>query len=588
MRLRGVNSVLLMAGFFLLIAHVYPPEVEGARCLTCRFNRPSSTRNLGAQPGAASQSSFRFGNIFNSDFIRSLTEVQGASRLLSDGRNLFERALIRVGGRLRLVVRQLGVDGVGRLVNLIDPRTVTEVKDVFLKNFDNFKGKAARTVARFLNRAGVLKQLLGGTRVGVRGGVVPPQVVPSDPKYRGYRPDKIMAAALSYMINTVIALRSRGVIPIKAIRADGTVSLPSLRGLVDGAGFARLISDNPYDCSRTGVVRADWLVTKLMDPNIYYQVAGLEKNQKDFTRQIGWIDDKFAARGNKILVAGTREKPESVPARNTQRVLEFRERLNARGRFCFRSYDFTQNPTPGVEERSRDVRQVGIFFTNDAGEWLCQGGNYFMFAYLTQENNGNRLNFATSDAVTRRIGSPGDCIGCHTQFWGGGVQNMGRDKNPKPYTDHYSEIPFGREFFTRNSRYRAAARIATANMWKAQKRAGAWLNNPERPGTPLPVAADVAEEFRKSLTIPKAAQELNVNPVALKQYLKGASFIPRAALEGRCGNTSCFCSIKKKLGGARFYKNAFQVPDPADLKAGAEQRALASGVQGPSGFTHAQ
>lgn len=541
---------LACLGYVSATLFLASPEAFAARrrCGSC-FSNPN-LQALGAQNGARAGSPFQNGAI-NNRFRNRLNEVQGFSNLLTDGKNIFERTLIPQG-RIRVeVVRQLFIGGSGQLLNSVDPLTRTQVRDLYLKNFQKFQGGAKQLVARFLAANGAQDAFLGNLRVAIKGGILPPGVKLTSPKYANYSPEVVNAAGLAFAINLIS--NARNPIPIKAqnMFADGTIRM-NLGGAVDAAGLARLLNDNPYDCDKRGIARADWLVTKVLDPDIYYQITGLSANQDEFADQVGFIDDKKARRGGLLLAAGTRDKPESIVGRNPQRVLQWQPRRNSRGfdgrdRYCFRSHDFTQDPVPGVEEVSRDVFQTGVNFTADAGEWICQRSNGFPIYYLSDEKNRNRANNAPAEIALEagggRVGVAEKCIKCHINgFHGGRTRNTRKGgEEAKPYTDHFARIPaaLGQEFFSANADfssgqevarfndgnvgrdYPAAAIAASAIQDDAMQRAGAYLEDPdwkkENQVNPLvkvrglPVVSDLAEEYRKDLTVERQAQELGTS-----------------------------------------------------------------------------
>lgn len=580
---------------------------ERRRCSSC-MTQPS-LQNLGARRGSPSFSTFRNGSIasnssvngVNSRFRNRLREVQGFSNLLTDGKVLFERALVPQG-RVRVeVVRQLFIGQVGRdrgvLLNSTDPATRVQVRDLFLKNFQNFRGNAQRLALDYLNANGAGDALVGNLRVAIKGGLLPPGVTISDPKYKGIPPEKVNAAALSFAINLISNARNPLPITPGNMFPDGTIRM-NLTGAVDPAGLARLLNDNPYDCDRRGVARVDWLVTKALDPDIYYQLTDLSANQDEFADQVGFVDEKKFQRGSLMLVAGSRTKPESIVGRHPQRILQFQERQNSRGRLCFRSHDFTQDPIPGTEEASRDVFRAGVNFTADAGEWICQRANGFPIYYLSDEKNRNRANNAPAEIALdggNRVGVAEKCIKCHINgFHGGRLQNIGQGDAAKPYTDHFARInpALGQEFFSANSVYRnfnesanfneqpvgrnyPAAAIAASNIQQQAMRAsGAYLEdptwrdeakrNPFVKQRPLPVVVDMAAEYRKDLTVERQAQELGTSVdtvLALQAQQAGLGLAaykgkwPQGQLVSRNEFANSYCRRKDAVRGGRFQPN---------------------------------
>ena len=173
-----------------------PIRVAQPRCNNCLTR--TSLQSLGAQGGAVSNTTFRNG-IIDSRFRSRLREVQGASNLLTDGNNLFERNLVPVRAGVHVEeVRQLFIDGAGRVLNSRSPVTRTQLRDFYLKNFEKFNGNARVLVSRFLAANGAGDAFLGNLRVAIKGGTLPPGVKISDPKYARYPAETVNAAALAY------------------------------------------------------------------------------------------------------------------------------------------------------------------------------------------------------------------------------------------------------------------------------------------------------------------------------------------------------------------------------------------------------
>lgn len=565
-----------------------PIRVAQPRCGNCLTR--TSLQSLGAQPGAVSNSTFRNG-IIDSRFRSRLREVQGASNLLTDGRNLFERNLVPVRGGVHLEeVRQLFIDGAGRLLNSRSPVTRTQLRDFYLKNFEKFNGNARVLVSRFLAANGAGDAFLGNLRVAIKGGVLPPGVKITDPRYERYSAETVNAAALAFALN-LISNRTQ---PIRVLPKDAGangVITTNLLGAVDPAGMARLLNDNPYDCDRRGVARADWLVTRILDPDIYYQMTGLSANQDEFADQVGFVDDKKAQRGSLLLMAGSRTKPETIVGRNPQRVLQWQSRKDINGReiagfdgrrrYCFRSHDFVENPVPGSEEASRDVFRSGVNFTADAGEWICQRANGFPIYYLSAEANRARANNAPAE-IALDAGNPVSvadrCIRCHMNgFHGGRLQDIRQGENTKPYTDHFARIQpsLGQEFFSANAKfnedgtevsnpatlgfnegrdYPAAARHASAIQDNAFKESGAYLldfkweeerkKNKYVRARALPVVYDLAQEYRKDLSVERQAQELGTTVQEVQRV-----FGNKAVSRNEFANSYCIRVSRVRRGG---------------------------------------
>lgn len=548
----------------------------------------SSTASLGAQRGSRSSSSFESGEVFDRALLARLVEIQGAPNLLTDGNGaLFERSLVKDTGRTpRLVVRRISVDEVGQPQNIVGTRgTVRDLTDFFLKNFNKFKGEAFNTVARYLGFQNLLDPLSGNLRVAVKGGALPPGVTIGKPEYAKYPPEVVNKAAVSFVLNMLSSFPLPVNVGAVAMTARGTLEM-NLRDVLSTAGLARLVSDNPYDCDKTGTVRADWFVTKAMDPAIYYQTAGVDQNLDKFYAQVGWTDDKFAFTRNKVLVAGTSDGPESLPGQADQRVLEWQVRRNQTNRVCFRSHDFSVNQASGAEGEARDVTLQGPNFTADGGEVICQKSNGISVYGLHDEKNRVLVNTAPADVALdfgKRLSSPESCLKCHWNgFHGGGRRDLGKGK---PYTDHLSSISFGKEFFGSNAEYNSVARNASALQKAAIETIGSALQNPKEPkGQYLPVVPDLAEEYRKPLTAERVAQELGISTERARQFIADSTSPRPAGLPTSITRKQferLYCDARKKLGGAKFgdaqLKPAPEPPAPGIPASGHGTAAVTSG-----------
>jgi hypothetical protein len=573
----------LLGAFVCLGFAASEVQAERPACRSC-IARPS-LQSLGARSGAVSNSTFRSG-VIDSRFRSRLREVQGFSNLLTDGQRIFERTLAPSGPTLVEVVRQLFIGRQGELLNSTDPKTRTQVRDLYLKNFNAFQGGAKVAVSRYLAANGAQDAFLGNLRVAIRGGQLPPSVKMIAEKYKNFTPEVVNAAALAFAINLISNSPNPIRITPQDMFPDGTIRM-NLAGALSGnglAGFARLLNDNPYDCNKTGIARVDWLVNRILDPDIYYQVADLSASQEVFTQQVGFIDDKKVQRGSLLLIAGSRTKPETVPGRHPHRILQFQQRLNSRGfeglpRYCFRSHDFNQDPVSGTEEASRDVFRSGVNFTADGGEWICQRANGFPIYYLSAEGAQARANNAPADIALgggNRIGVAEKCITCHMNgFHGGRLKNMRRGvEKATPYTDHFGRIApaLGQEFFSSTFRhdgqnreqpvgfgqgqdYPVAARNASLIQDNALKLSGAYLLDPtsieegkKNPGiepSALPVAPDLSEEYRKDLSVERQAQELGTSVERVRQIF-GDTLISRNEF------ANSYCRRKDLVQGGQF------------------------------------
>ncbi len=509
-------------------------------------------------------------------------QLQGFSRIRTAGRNIVGTAAALVNGQpvfraFSLFIDGAGVlrDGGGRDLSLFDRDLVKDVREFYFQNLDTFKGGARNAVLRFLGRnagnTGIFGQLKAQIRdqPGLSAGVVP-----SGPGYEGLGKDEIRKAALAFVMNTLSNSCTPLNFSLGEVGADGAIS-KNLNGFLENTRLATLLNENPYSCGDSRApARVDWLVARAMTPEVYYSVAGFSDNFKTFANQIGVRSDQrnvqdFNGRDiDRILVKGPRDSKETSVGVNPQRVLEVQGRAGSQGSF-YRSYDFIEYPTSGQNTVNRDVLSRGIEFASDASEMIFTKCNNFLGFYLA-DGKGARARAAPAEIAidgSKSVVSPDRCLKCHANgFLGGGLQKFG--KGPEPYTDYFSQIRdidrdgFHARFFSTNPEYLERQKNDSARFNAAKIATGAHLPHskeavaaePFKAGQSLPVLPDMAEEYRKPLTLAQAAAELGVADTATfradvlarlkpKPSPRPNGKIDREDLEG------LFCVLRQTYGG---------------------------------------
>lgn len=479
-------------------------------------------------------------NLRDQKAINGFSEIRTAGRAIV-GVNRFQQAV------------PLFIDGFGNLLdsagNNLAASTeglpiVKDLAEFYLQNLDNFAGAARTRVLSFLARNAPNTGFFGTLTAQIRDGSGPSAgVVPQGEKYKkaGFSPEQIRTAALSWLLNTFSNSCTQIRVPPGGSAADGTFT-QNLNGFIENTRLAALLNENPYACGDPrAVARVDWLVARGTTPEVYYSVQGLSKNLDGLGRQLGvkvqqQNDVDFTGRPiARILVAGSRDKSESRVGVNPQRVLEVQDRNNSANTSFYRSYDFIEHPTSGRNALARDVKKQGIGFQADASEIIFTKCNSFMGYYLA-DGNGNRAREAPASIAIdggKSVTSPDRCMKCHANgFHGGGKQNFG--EGPEKYTDHFSTIAaldrplvqslnsrqpldqsFHSRFFTENEAYLTRQRVDSSKFQSAKVVTGAHLQDPDGPREitkSLPVLFDMAEEYRKPLTLKQAAAELGLAP----------------------------------------------------------------------------
>jgi hypothetical protein len=487
--------------------------------------------------------------------FRNQKRIPGFSRIRTAGNAIV--GVDKVGRAFGIFVDGRGIlrDGFGRNLSVGDKDLVKDLREFYVQNLDNFRGRARNTVLRFLARHSSNIGVFGQLAAAVRD--VPGQsmgVVPSGDGYKGFSKERIRTAALSFLMNTL----SNSCTPLNFSEAeagaDGAIRR-DMSGFIDNVRLSTLLNENPYSCGDARApARVDWLVARGVTPEIYYPVAGLSDNLKTFSAQVGVKSDQQeltdfnGQKIDRILVKGFRDDKESIVGVNPQRVLEVQSRANGRGSY-YRSYDFLEHPTPGQSTLNRDVLSRGIGFASDASEIIFTKCNNFLGFYLA-DGNGNRARAAPGEIAIdggRSVVAPDRCLKCHANgFLGGGRQAFGKGED---YTDHFNDIAelgtFHSQFFSRKPAY-DARRIADSNNFNAAKRlAGAHLEDPQNPPNSLPILFDMAEEYRKPLTLQQAAAELGTS--ATPQLESMLELKPNGTID-REDFQRKFCLLRSSLG----------------------------------------
>ncbi len=473
----------------------------------------------------------RNNNIVQNRFVdaRNTTRIPGFARLLKNGKDLVEQD--RFGGINRIYINRNG-----DLRGARDPETLAHLREFYQQNFDQFRGRARDTVIRFLQRNATNTGIFGQLTAAIRDqGAQSMGVVPEGDDYAGYTPEQKRTAAMAWVLNSIS--NSCSPIPIfpQNVRADGTIGL-NLNGFINSTRLAGLMNDNPYACGNPRApIRPDWFTANALTPERYYAATGLDDDLNGLGRQLGVkvdqrnINDFTGRKIDRILVKGNVDKPQSGVGVNPQRVLEVQDRANSFGESFYRSYDFIENPTSGVNSNSRDVLKEGINFTSDADEIIFTKCNKFLGFYLSNAAGQRQREAPASIAIDsgKSVVAPDRCMKCHANgFLGGDKQNFGKGED---YTDMLGQIAqLDRQtgfrhsvFFSTNEAYKKRQKADSEAFMQAKIATGAHLPKRSDPSLSNAIAHDMSEAYWKPLPLDQAARELGVPPSAqLAQLLR--------------------------------------------------------------------
>jgi hypothetical protein len=527
------NGTGLFCAVALVVVHIGIAEATAESRFRSFGRRPVNfgfARNFGLGGFAINRNGER---IFNGINIDRLAET-GFSRLRADGNNLVE--LSRDG-----TINRIFLDNFGRVFGIRDPQTIPQLKSFFLNNLDKLRGNQGLAVRRFLARNGAGSAIFGGIAVDLRN------IVELDRGLFPFAPEgdqtQIALAALNYLLNTIS--QSSALIRVfpQNIRADGIVGL-NLNGFIRGEALAALVDDNPYSCG-SGRVRLDWLISRAMDPTLYYQTIGAPATFRQLAAQVGIEPNRRFTIGNKILIAppDNAKTPESLVGRHLERILEVQNMRNVPGGSFYMTYDNPYNQPPGAKADSTSVKLNGIDTPFVAGEAIFHKPNGFLAFWLStadgRRQNSAPVEIAQNDRAlphsAKDVSAPLACFRCHNNgLLGGGVTLKDLDGNPETverYTDNFNLLTsrgLNRQgHFTSNAVYNARRARDSLIFRNALIRSGAFWpdpinkdkNNPKEDGAADLLGAYV-DQFRAPLTMAAAARELGTTPQVAAQVLR--------------------------------------------------------------------
>ncbi len=508
--------------------------------------------------------------------LSQLQELPGTfSRLRKVGNSLVEFTTDAFGNPQ---VRSLFINNAGQLLGATTQDTIRQVKEFYLANFDLFKGAASNVVSNFLRASGAA-QASRGFVVDLGSSVIPKEDLGKGNvqtvKYAQGKEDKVKLAALNFLINTVSQSQKLFTVSPNLVQL-GRVGV-NLSQFMRPEAIALLTNNNPYACSGTGSepFRLDFMISRAMDPDVYYQLTGSPKKFDQLLRQFGVNENRRDNGASHIVIAGPPGEEESVVGRHPQRMLGFRAEGNVVGGDAFVSYDNRYNLPPGVQSESADTFRNGIDTSFEASESIFTKPNGFLSFYLANNPGKDRqrsapVEFAQNTqggALTRREGHSSDvsapigCLVCHANgMLGGGISL----KTGKLYTENRGRIQATQNFFTTNAIYNARAKRTGTIFRNAMVASGSFIPDPNSPVAKAfpgetPAASllpDFVGEYNAPLSVETAAKELGVSSGSLAGLLRtnAQGKVSRKQFE------SSFCALKQQLGGGGALASQFQRP----------------------------
>jgi len=464
----------------------------------------------------------------------------GFTNLLRNGNNFFERNDLGV-------IRRLVIDGGGNLLGATQSNTIRQLREFLLQNANDPNLLNNRANQRFLFRNGGFN--LGRFAVDLGNSVTP--------KIKGMegKDMQVKLAALNFMLNmgssSPVLMR---VLP-QNVRA-GLVGL-NLGGFWNIGGLNSLLNGNPYACGRNVPARADWLMTRFLDENVYSAVKNQAATCQEMANRYGVQFDQRRILGNKVVVgSGIPGKRDSIVSRGNpvdgERVIGVQRTLrNAIGGYWFQSDDPRENPAPGGQADGQNFFRHPLNYTAFAHEVIVNQPNGFQ-EYILCNQEGKRVGAAPAEVAINSNGqggtipsvrSPEGCVNCHTT-WGIRMGTVAAEN--RAYTDTLGRIPgFARAFYTSIGRYRLAANRATNIYYSSLARSGAYIpdqENAQTRGRPIALVGKMAEEYRKPLDQAQAERELGAAPGSLARFFgSGQIKMDRSAFE------SAYCGLRANL-----------------------------------------
>jgi hypothetical protein len=526
------NRTGLFGAVALVLMHIGIAEAAAESRFGSFGRRPVNFgfgRNFGFGGFAINRNGER---IFNGINVDRLGET-GFSRLRADGNNLVE--LSRDG-----TINRVFLDNFGRVFGVRDPQTIPQLKSFFLNNLDKLRGNQGLAVRRFLARNGAGNAIFGGIAVDLRN------IVELDKGVFPFAPEgdqtPIALAALNYLLNTISQSSALIRVGRQNMRADGLVGL-NLNGFIRGEALAALVDDNPYSCG-SGRVRLDWLISRAMDPTLYYQTIGAPATFQQLAAQTGIEPNRRFTVGNKVLIAppGNGQSPESLVGRHLERILEVQNMRNVPGGSFYMTYDNPYNQSPGAKADSTSVKLNGIDTPFVAGEAIFHKPNGFLGFWLSTAD-GKRQNSAPVEIAqndrslphsAKDVSAPLACYRCHNNgLVGGGAMLKDMDGQPdtvERYTDNFNLLTsrgLNRQgHFTTNAVYNARRARDSRIFRNALIRSGSYWPDPinKDKNTGEVGAADLlgpyVDQFRAPLTMAAVARELGTTPQVAAQVLR--------------------------------------------------------------------
>lgn len=569
-------SAISKAGFLLVVLLLVSVDARAERGISSRVGRV-----IGLRGGSS---------LVNLDNVKDISP-----NVVQIGNQLFERSK-----NSAFVFRPLFIDGfAGRLLGATSADTIKQVRDFFLQNFDQFRGRALQLVERFLANNGALNAILGRACFSLGTTNLP------DKGYEHMQGNelRVKTAALSFLLNSMST--DRNVITVSPGEVDKNgVVCKNVRGRIPAAALAVLQNDNPYDCTGRGAGPIDLgnAINKFASPDLYYQMTSAPRTGKELSDVLGTEFDKRRTFGNKIVVAGkttgNNGNSESIVGKHPQRLLEVQNTRNIPGGSLYTSYDNPYNLPPGVKAEGADHFRNGINTDHVASELIWLAPNGFQRFYL-QDKNGVRANSApveiaemtqnskvhpqrcdakgtcTFDGVVGRDVSAGMvCMVCHSD---GPMDHKVSIATGKPYTDNFGKIPAAhQQSYTTVPVYASRVDRDRVIFKNALVRAGAFIPlSKDKPNNAAPLLPDFTGAYRRNLTVAEAAQALGTSESALAGRVRLGS-------DGRISRTdfeAAFCGLKRTVAAATPSTGGFTPPAGSAAAAQAIRNASARSAE---------